>query len=409
MIRHLLRLTWNRKRSTALLMLELFVTFLVVALVATTALYQATNWHRPLGFEPAGVLVARIDYQRSSDDFFEPAEAEGFARLLQEVRALPEVEAAAGCHVVPFDLSSMESEFERDGERFASSLNEVTDDFERVMGLELVAGRWFSPSDDGAAPVVLDRDLAERVFGSAQAAIGQSLEEAAGPSLEEAGGETPAAADRRQVVGVVSDYRAGGELSGPGSFFFERVRVGDTAHRPPGHILLRLRPGTGAAFGEPLARRLQALEPGWSYDVQPLADYRRTNLRLRAAPLVAGGIVGSFLLAMVALGLVGVVWQNVSERTREIGLRRAVGATGPAIHSQFVLEMLLLAAVAIAAGTLVAIQLPLLDLVGAVPLSVVAGGLAAAGLALLLLSGLAAWLPSRLASRVTPSAALRYE
>ncbi len=409
MIRHLLRLTWNRKRSTALLMLELFVTFLVVALVATTALYQATNWRQPLGFEPAGVLVARIDYQRSSDDFFEPAEVEGFARLLQEVRALPEVEAAAGCHVVPFDLSSMESEFEHDGERFASSLNEVTDDFERVMGLELVAGRWFSPSDDGAAPVVLDRDLAERVFGSAQAAIGQSLEEAAGPSLEEAGGETPAAADRRQVVGVVSDYRAGGELSGPGSFFFERVRVGDTAHRPPGHILLRLRPGTGAAFGEPLARRLQALEPGWSYDVQPLADYRRTNLRLRAAPLVAGGIVGSFLLAMVALGLVGVVWQNVSERTREIGLRRAVGATGPAIHRQFVLEMLLLAAVAIAAGTLVAIQLPLLNLVGAVPLSVVAGGLAAAGLALLLLSGLAAWLPSRLASRVTPSAALRYE
>lgn len=409
MIRHLLRLTWNRKRSTALLLLELFVTFLVVALVSTTALYQATNWRRPLGFEPAGVMVARIDYQRSSDDFFEPAEVDGFARLLQEVRAQPEVEAAAGCHVVPFDLSSMESEFERDGERFDASLNEVTDDFERVMGLEIVAGRWFSPLDDGAAPVVLDRDLAVRVFGSAQAAIGQSLEGADGPSLAETQGAAPTAADRRQVVGVVSDYRAGGELSGPGSFFFERVRVGDTAHRPPGHILLRLRPGTGAAFSEPLARRLQALEPGWSYDVQPLADFRRTNLRLRAAPLVAGGIVGSFLLAMVALGLVGVVWQNVSERTREIGLRRAVGATGPAIHRQFVLEMLLLAAAAIAAGTLVAIQLPLLDLVGAIPLAVVAGGLAAAGLALLLLSGLAAWLPSRLASRVTPSAALRYE
>ncbi len=401
MIRHLLRLTWNRKRSTALLLLELFVTFLVVALVSTTALYQATNWRRPLGFEPAGVMVARIDYQRSSDDFFEPAETEGFARLLQEVRALPEVEAAAGCHVVPFDLSSMESEFEHDGERIASSLNEVTDDFARVMGLEIVAGRWFSPEDDGAAPVVLDRDLATRVFGSAQAAIGQSL--------QESDSESPEEADNRKVVGVVSDYRAGGELSGPGHFFFERVRVGDTGHRPPGHILLRLRPGTGAAFGEPLARRLQALEPGWSYDVRPLADFRRTNLRLRAAPLVAGGIVGSFLLAMVALGLVGVVWQNVSERTREIGLRRAVGATGPAIHRQFVLEMLLLAAVAIAAGTLVAVQLPLLDQVGAMPLPVVAGGLAAAGLALLLLSGLAAWLPSRLASRITPSAALRYE
>ena len=111
----------------------------------------------------------------------------------------------------------------------------------REIALEIVAGRWFSPADDGAAPVVLDRDLAVRVFGSAQAAIGQSLEEAGGPNLEEAGRDTPTAADRRQVVGVVADYRAGGELSGPGSFFFERVRVGDTAHRPPGHILLRLR------------------------------------------------------------------------------------------------------------------------------------------------------------------------
>lgn len=401
MIRHLLRLAWNRKRSTVLLLLELFVTFLVVALVTTTALYQSTNWNRPLGFDPAGVLVARIDYQRSSDDFFEPSEAEGLARLLQEVRALPEVEAAAGCHVVPFDLASMESEFERDGDRIASSLNEVTDDFDRVMGLQIVAGRWFSTADDGAASVVLDRDLALRAFGSVQAAVGQNLDETAGG--------TPADGDRRRVVGVVSDYRAGGELSGPGNFFFERVRVGDTAHRPPGHILLRLRPGADAGFGEALAHRLQAIAPAWSFDVRPLADFRSTNLRLRAAPLVAGGIVGSFLLAMVALGLVGVVWQNVSERTREIGLRRAVGATGPAIHRQFVLEMLLLAAVAVAAGTLAAIQLPLLDLVGAVPLAVIAGGLGTAGLALLLLCGLAAWLPSRLASRITPSAALRYE
>jgi ABC-type lipoprotein release transport system permease subunit len=54
-------------------------------------------------------------------------------------------------------------------------------------------------------------------------------------------------------------------------------------------------------------------------------------------------------------------------------------------------------------------QLPLLDLVGAVPASVIVGGLAAAASSLLLLSGIAAWLPSRLASRVTPSAALRYE
>jgi putative ABC transport system permease protein len=112
---------------------------------------------------------------------------------------------------------------------------------------------------------------------------------------------------------------------------------------------------------------------------------------------------------MVALSLIGVVWQNVTERTREIGLRRALGATAPAVHRQFVVEMLLLATVALAAGTVVVLQLPLLDLIGSIPVPVLFGGVALANLSLLALAGLSAWLPSRMASRVSPSAALRDE
>ncbi|MEO8275681.1 MAG: FtsX-like permease family protein [Thermoanaerobaculia bacterium] len=402
MTRHLLRLVWNRKRSTALLLLELFVTFLVVALVTTTAIYQATNWRRPLGFTVDNMLVAELNSQRSSDDTFDPHDMELFARLLQEAKALPEVESVAGSHVVPFSLALMESSFDHGGRHIDSSFNEVTDDFARTAGIEMAAGRWFGREDDGAAvtPLVVDGDFARNVFGSDSAAVGQFLDdnEASDPK-----------AARRQVVGVVAEYRAGGEFAGPENFFFERVRIGDTKHRSPRHLLIRVHPGTGIAFEERLAKRLGEVAPGWSIEVRPLAEYRADNRRLRAAPLIAGGIVGSFLLAMVALGLIGVVWQNVTERRREIGLRRALGATAAAVHRQFVAEMLLLATVALVAGTFVALQLPLLHLLGGIPLSVVLGGIAAANVALLLLAGFAAWLPSRMASRVTPTAALRWE
>jgi putative ABC transport system permease protein len=412
MIRHLLRLVWNRKRSTALLLLELFVTFLVVALVTTTALYQASNWRRPLGFDVADLLVAEIDFQRSSDDSFDPHDSERFARLLREAGTLPEVEGVAGAHVVPFDIGVMQSSFEHDGRRVESSLNEVTDDFARVAGLGVVAGRWFSSADDGSGfePVVVDVDLARTLHGSPEAALGRGFDDdAALAAPAEATQPSDAEPDRRRIVGVVADYRAGGELSGPENYYFERVRPGDTSHRPLAHLLLRVRPGTQPAFEETLARRLGEVAPEWSIEIRRLSEIRSENLRLRAAPLVAGGIVGSFLLAMVALGLVGVVWQNVTERTREIGLRRALGASAPAVHHQFVLEMLLLATVALVAGSFVVLQLPLFDLLGAVPTSVVVGGIAAANLALLLFAGLAAWLPSRMASRVAPSSALRHE
>ena len=409
MIRHLLRLVWNRKRSTALLLAELFVTFLVVALVTTTALYQTTNWRRPLGFDYKDVLVVSIDYQHLTDDTFEASEVEGFARLLQEAKSLPEVEAAAGAHIAPFGLGGMSTDFEHDGRRIDASFNRVTDDFAGVVGLEVVAGRWFSREDDGTTdvegggvePVVVDRELADALFGSAEAAIGRNLDE------PDSGGETPRSS--RRVVGVIADYRSGGELAGPENFFFRRVRVGDTKNRPLWNLFLKVRPGAGSAFEESLSKRLFAIAPEWSFEVRRLAESRNSILRLRAAPLVAGGIVGSFLLAMVALSLIGVVWQNVTERTREIGLRRALGATAPSVHHQFVLEMLLLATVALAAGTAVVLQLPLLNLMGAIPLSVLLGGVVIANLSLLALAGLSAWLPSRMASRVSPSAALRHE
>jgi putative ABC transport system permease protein len=120
------------------------------------------------------------------------------------------------------------------------------------------------------------------------------------------------------------------------------------------------------------------------------------------------GLVAAFLAIMVALGLTGVLWLAVTRRTREIGLRRAKGATRGDIRRQILGEILALTTLAILPGVLLALQLPL---VGALP---VPGGVFAASLALsvlgiYLLAILCGWYPARLAVQVEPTEALRYE
>jgi putative ABC transport system permease protein len=127
-------------------------------------------------------------------------------------------------------------------------------------------------------------------------------------------------------------------------------------------------------------------------------------------PIVAAyALVAAFLLAMVVLGLTGVLWLNVTQRTREIGLRRAKGATIPNIQHQVLGEVLVLATAAVAAGIVIVAQFPLLDLVATISPGVYAAGLVISVACIYLLSIACAWAPSRLATSVPPAEALRYE
>ena len=99
------------------------------------------------------------------------------------------------------------------------------------------------------------------------------------------------------------------------------------------------RPGTPAAFGERLVSRLRAAAPDWTFQSEPLELKRDEWHRNFIGPLVASVIVAAFLLIMVALGLTGVLWLNVTQRTQEIGLRRAKGATILDVQWQIVGEV----------------------------------------------------------------------
>jgi putative ABC transport system permease protein len=112
---------------------------------------------------------------------------------------------------------------------------------------------------------------------------------------------------------------------------------------------------------------------------------------------------------MVALGLTGVLWQSVTRRTREIGLRRAMGASGPNVHRQILAEVALLSTIAVIAGSIVILQLPILGAFKIVTPAAFTLGFVTSLATIYALTILCGLYPSWLASRLQPADALRYE
>lgn len=405
MIRHLLKLVWNRKRANALVMAEIFISFLVVFALATTALFLWSNYRRPLGFDWTDVWSVAIDVGQTTDDVYTPEQVETFAQVLREAETLDRVGAAAGLLSVPYVQSSSTTVLGPPENRLPVEINEVTDTAREALDLEVVAGRWFDRSDDGLAwqAVVLDRELAADLFGSDDP-VGRWIDE----EPRHASGTRPER-PRRRVVGVVSDFRQHGELAAPNRYMFVRKRVGDPAQRPLRNLVLEMAPGTTAAYEEEILARLQAVAPHWSFVIRPMPGMRASSFRLRLAPVMVGAVVGAFLMTMVVLGLLGVLWQNVIRRTRELGLRRATGASRSDVHRQISMELLLVTTFGLALGVLLAVQLPILDLLPAVGSGLITAGLATAAGVLYVLALAASLYPGWLAGRVAPAEALRWE
>jgi putative ABC transport system permease protein len=155
--------------------------------------------------------------------------------------------------------------------------------------------------------------------------------------------------------------------------------------------------------------QIQRANKNWSFTLTPLTESRQNWLTFCLAPIVAGGIVAAFLLIMVGLGLVGVLWQNVTQRTREIGLRRSVGGTRGDIHRQVLGELVVIASVGLLLGVALAVQVPLLHLIDFISARVFSFGIVSSAGLIYMLTVLCGLYPSWMAARVEPAQALHYE
>jgi putative ABC transport system permease protein len=402
-IRHLLKLVWRRKRANALLIVEIFFSFLVFFVVVTFGTSAILRYNKPLHFDWHDVLVLQVaipaerglpSAERKGDN---PADVAGLARLMKEIAAMPEVVAIGGSHTPPYSLSTMEGIWHIHGKRVRMTMDNVTDGYSDAMKIPLLRGRWFKPEDDalGYTPVVIDSDLAEALFGH---------EDALGKKFDEEGEH------EQRVVGIIPPFRKNGEFTSENvNMVFRRISLLQKDARVPESVIIRVRPGTPAAFEEAISRRTHEIFPRYEQRVRRMEAMRTFALRIYLTPVTVGSVIAAFLITMVALGLSGVLWQNVTRRTREIGLRRALGATGNEVNRQILLEVALLATLALIIGVIVVAQLPLLGfftLVSPVSFTIGLIGALATIYGLTLLCGL---YPSWLAGRVQPAQALHYE
>lgn len=397
MIRHLFKLVWNRKRTNLLIVAEIFCSFLVVFALSASAIFFWQRYRDPLGFDYHDVW--QIDLSRNTNaewGSWEPAEAATFRNLLQALEAMPPVVAVAGSNTAPYKGSVHITSWDKDKRDISTEVTIATPGMIDVLGLDLVAGRWLEPADSALdfKPIVVDEELAREVAGD-EDPLGLRVDD--DPERD------------YRIVGIVSDYRRGGEFDENVNYTFYSANLERDDGYPLQVILVRLEPSTPADFEEPMMRTLQSIAHGWSFNVHHLEGIRAGYLRNRLIPLGAIGLVAGFLLLMVVLGLTGVMWQNVTRRTREIGLRRATGAHRGRIHRQIVGEVMATASLGLVAGALIVIQVPLLGPFTFVPFGVVVPALIGSALLILLLAGLCGWYPGWTATRINPAEALHYE
>jgi len=267
--------------------------------------------------------------------------------LIQRVRALPGIESVAYARVVPLSYQSYSStpiavdgyEPPANGESTDELFNEVSPDYFATMGIPLISGREFTRADDENAPrvAIVNQTMVAR-YWRGQNPIGQRLQ---------------VKGNWVQVVGVVKDSKYYSIEETPRPFFYVPLRQ-YFAIEPDIHIRTTqpLQTIQSALLGE-----VRALDPNLAlYEMITLQEQvnRSTSEQLVAVTLVA--LFGVLALLLASIGLYGVMSYTVSQSTRELGLRMALGAGASNVLRLVLSRGLLL----ITTGMLIGIALALL-------------------------------------------------
>src|SRR5262245_53542389 len=167
MIRHLLKMVWNRKRINGLLMIEIFISFLVLFVVLGAATLYISNYRSPLGYSTDNVWRIHVDTRLSGKGHIGERLA-GLQSLKRTMRDFPEIESVGWMEAGPYSHSTSVHGTKYDGVDVESEVNGASDDMIEVLKIPMTAGRWFSKEDDGSKfnPVVINEKLAQTLFGS---------------------------------------------------------------------------------------------------------------------------------------------------------------------------------------------------------------------------------------------------
>lgn len=274
-----------------------------------------------------------------------------------------------------------------------------------TMGIRLLEGRVFTDQDRlGGQPVaIIDKNLA-REYWPHQDALGQRIRN---------GNTSP----WNTIIGIVDPVRhsqvvgeeasaTGTESSGKGVYYFPLYQINS-----PAFFLIARASGNPGALADAIRAAVHGVDPS-----QPVSDLKTMDERIalsmgpRRSAVTLLSVFAAIALTLAAVGLFGLIRYNVTQRTQEIGVRMALGASPSDVLRMVLGESLRLALVGVAGGLVAAFALTRV-------LSSLLYGVSAtdpltfAGMALLLIcvALLASWIPAHRATRVDPLVALRYE
>jgi predicted permease len=356
-----------------------------------------------LGFHPEGAASIKVDYDDSSNLSGKAGEEASiakrtaiFQRILAQVAALPGVQAVGMADYLPLGPNREWSSPVPDGKTFQPNelptplVYVITPGFIRAMGIRL-HGREFTWEDGPHSEhVVLINASAARIYWPNEDAVGKILVQ----------GD-----QRERVVGVVDDVHEENVEGGPGSQIYYPV----TQQGPNGAQLVVRSSLPPAVLGPSVLRALRDLNRN-----QPAAEFRpiRTIVDRAVSPrrffmLLVGAFAGLGLL-LATLGIYGVISYSVTQKTPEIGIRMALGATVGQVRSLVLASTLRLAAAGMLLGALLSLALSqvIASLLFATSPWDVSAYLGMA-VALLLVALTAGYIPARRASRIEPMCALR--
>lgn len=348
MFKHLFKLIWNKKKQNFLLITEMFISFIVMFAVFTLIVNSWNNYRKPMGFDYDNVWVITYFPPDNIND------ADSLQTFRETVRSLlkskPQVEEVSfASNNVPFSMNTSNSRIGYQKKSVYSNFYGAEESYADVLGIQMEEGRWFEKGDrvSRVPPVVINSTLKQELFGN-ESPIGKILGQN-DPGQPESG---------QRIIGVIKDIKDKG--------YFEAVENGlyrlmDSSWiRNNGTILVKVKASSAAALESEVFKSLSDAM-GTSIEIDHLDKMLVKKNKVMIVPMIIGLIVAGFLIINVSLGLFGVLWYNINKRRGEIGLRRAVGATGNAVSRQLVSEALVLVTFALVVGLFFAVQFPILN------------------------------------------------
>ena len=355
------------------------------------------------GFDPERILTlqATVSADRYPDAtavrrFLEPA--------LQAVRQVPGVEEAAAISLLPYDRWGWNFNIQYEGQPGDDPSNLplvenriVTPEFFRVTGQRLVDGRLLEPGDgdrpDAPRVVLANQALARRDFGG-QSPVGKRYH------MDDSTFAT--------IVGVVSDIRNVGPYEAPRPEVYHTFRAAGDGWWS---FSIMVRTRGDAVGGAAVASAIRTVDPETAVtNIRPMTEVISDSVGRPRFYLALLATFGGVALALAVAGIYGVLSYAVAQRTREFGIRSALGSTARDILALVTRQAMVLVALGIGiglAGSLAATKLLSSLLYGVSPLDASAWVAATATLALAAL--VAALLPAWRATRADPVVALRAE